>query len=330
MPTWKRIRDEGAGFLYSLSESLAIVDWRHPTLLEPATDGMMIIVSDYSGQHKLASHEAYSFLVTTDRVLDEWQFIRLEFRKRWLPDGRRISFKQLSEPTRWRALVPFLNAANAIRGNMITFLIDRRIGSFMEGGADALREGFPDCFSPETRPSTMEKMLRLSSFVAMLTAGLREEDQRSLWISDHDETLASFDRREQFGRLCSYLTFGLTGWRNPADMEFGTTESPYAPPWAEDAASIPDLVAGAYCQLSRLLPAHCGTEIWTRTVPSTATEDRRARAVSNWLATAHDRLHHVLLRLELGDEGEPRASAQFFAGTRARPLAVAPSTADSD
>ena len=66
----------------------------------------MIIVSDYSGQHKLASHEADSFLVTTDCALDEWQPVRLEFGNRWLPDGRRISFKQLSEPTRWLELPP--------------------------------------------------------------------------------------------------------------------------------------------------------------------------------------------------------------------------------
>jgi hypothetical protein len=273
----------------------------------------MIIVSDYSGQHKIATHEAYSFLVTTDRALDEWQPTRLKFRNQWLPDGRRMSFKQLSEPRRWRALIPFLNATDAICGNLITFLVDRRIPSFMAGGTDAIREAFPDCFSPETKPGTIEKMLRLSGLVAMLLAGLRRENQRSLWISDHDETLATFDRREQFGRLCSYLTVGLTRWQNPADAEFGTTMSPYAPPWAEDAASIPDLIAGPYCQLSRILPTQCGAETWVRAVSSTDTKDRRARAIGSWMATSHDHLRHVLLRLELSGTGEPRTSAQFFA-----------------
>jgi hypothetical protein len=316
VPTWRSIQDEGAGFLYSLSESLALVDWGYPKLLEPVTDGVMIIVSDYSGQHKIASHEAHSFLITTDRLLDRWQPVRLEFRNLWLPDGRRISYKQLSEPTRWRALIPFLNAASAIRGNVITFLVDRRIGTFMEGGTCALAKVFPDCFSPDTKPGTMEKMFRLASFVAMLTAGLREEKQRSLWISDHDETLETFDRREQLGRLGHYLTFGLTRWRSPADMEFGTTESPHAPQWAEDAASIPDLVAGTCCQLSRLLPAYCGTESWTRIVRSSAMKDRRARAIGDWMATTQGRLRHILLRLELTEEGFPRSSAQFFAGAQ--------------
>ena len=103
----------------------------------------MIVASDHSGQHRGASHEAYSFLVTTQRAIDEWQTVRLEFRNRWLPDGRRISFKQLREPMRRRALIPFLDAASAIRGNVVTFLIDRRVGSFIEGGATALAEVFP-------------------------------------------------------------------------------------------------------------------------------------------------------------------------------------------
>ena len=314
MPVWDRIQDQGAGFLYTLSESLALLDWRYPGLLEPVTDGLMVIASDYSGQHKGATHEAYSFLVTTQYALEDWLPIRERFRSQWLSDGRRLSFKQLREPLRWRALGPFLDAAGTIRGNVLTFLGDRRIASFIQGGAEALAEVFPDCFSPGTPPGTMEKMFRLSSLVAMLTAGFRREDQPSLWISDHDETLETFDRREQFARLSSYLTFGLTHWQQPADEEFLTTESGASPPWAEDAIAIPDLIAGACCNLSGLLPSYCGTELWTRLVSSSTAEDRRARTVGNWMATTRGRLRQVLLRLELDTAGTPHASAQFFAG----------------
>src|ERR1700722_14685305 len=140
MPVWNRIQDQGSGFLYNLSDSLALLDWRYPGLLEPVTDGLMVIASDYSGQHKDASHEAYSFLVTTHHALDQWLPVLETFRTRWLPDRRRLSFKQLREPVRWRALGPFLNAAGGIRGNVLTVLVDRRIGSFIEGGATALAE----------------------------------------------------------------------------------------------------------------------------------------------------------------------------------------------
>lgn len=315
MPVWNRIQDQGAGFLYHLSESLSLIEWRHPGLLQPVSNGLMVITSDYSGQHRDATHEAYSFLVTTDLALHDWQEARHRFRARWLPDGRRLSYKQLREPVRRRALLPFLQTAAAIRGNVVTFLVDRRIKSFIEGGADALADVYPECFSPETPCGTVEKMFRLSNFIGMLTAGLRREDQRSLWISDHDETLDTFNRREQIGRLSSYLTFALSKWRKPADLEFGTTESEHAPEWAEDAASIADLIAGTCCNLNRLLPSYCGTELWTRIVPASAERDSRARAVSNWMATTRGNLRQVLLRLESDEDGGVHASAQTFGGS---------------
>jgi hypothetical protein len=311
---WKRFSEKGAGFIFDLSESLALVDLRYPGTLESVSDGVMVIVSDYSGQHKLASHEAYSFLITTGRALNDWLPVCLEFRKRWLPDGRHLSFKELREPVRWRALVPFLNAASGIRGNVITFLVDRRIESFMDCGAAKFAESFPDLFSPNIRAGTVEKMFRVSSFLAMLTAGLREEHQRSLWISDRDEIFESFDRRSQFAQLTHFLTIGLTRWREPAEMDLGTTASPNIPPSAEYVASIPDLIAGTYCQLSSLLPTYCDTVLWKRFVLSGASKDRRAVAVGNWMATTAGHLRQVLLRLELGSDGLPHASAQRFGG----------------
>ena len=273
----------------------------------------MVIASDYSGQHKGASHEAYSFLVTTRQALEDWLPVCERFRSQWLPDGRRISFKQLREPVRRRSLPFFLDAAAAIRGNVITFLVDTRIKSFVDGGPSTILEAFPDCFPVGTKPGTMEKMLRLASFLAILTAGLRQEHQRSLWISDHDETLDTFNKREGFARLGHYLTFAFSRWTKPADLEFGTTESPYAPVWAEGACAIPDLVAGACCHLSRILPVSYGREHWISVVRSSGVQDQRAAIVGNWMAKGNGPLRQILLRLELDENKTTRSSAQFFA-----------------
>jgi hypothetical protein len=97
-------------------------------------------------------------------------------------------------------------------------------------------------------------------------------------------------------------------------MHFGTTESPGAPSWAEDAAAIPDILAGAFCQLSSILPTITGSERWTRVVSASAPRDARARVVGDWMATSRNSLRTILLRLELTGNGEPRTSAQFFAG----------------
>ncbi len=275
----------------------------------------MIVASDYSGQHKEASHEAYSFLVTTDHALSDWLPSLQAFRQRWLPDGRRISFKKLNERVRWRALPPFLDTAGKLRGNLITILINRQVGSFMAGGPTAARHAFPDCFPENASLGTVEKMLRLATFVALILSGLRGQDQVSNWISDHDEALDSCEKREQFARLASYLTFGVTGWKHAADHLFGTTESPAAPYWAEDLTAVADLAAGAYCQLSKHLPAffgEIGEKTWQVGIASNDVESLRARAVGDWLAKRPGALKHVLLRLETDDNREVRSSAQAF------------------
>jgi hypothetical protein len=314
MSVWRPLTDTRSGYLFSLSDSLGIVEAKYPDLLVPVTDGTMIVASDYSGQHKEASHEAYSFLVMADQALKEWLPSLAAFRERWLPDNRRISFKKLNEPVRWRALPAFLETVGKLSGNLITILIDRRVGSFMPGGPEAAIEAFPDCFPARANRGTVEKMLRLASFVALIVAGLRREDQVSNWISDHDEALDSFDKREQFARLATYLTFGLTGWRQAANHLFDTTESPTAPYWSEDVAAVADLAAGAYCQMSGHLPAFLGVETSQVGMASTNVENQRARAIGDWLATGRSALKHVLVQLEQNGNGDVRASAQAFVG----------------
>ena len=102
MRVWQPIIEKQIGHLFDLSASIAIVEANNPGLLVSVKNGSMIVASDYSGQHKEATHEAYSFVVTTDEALNDWLPSLRAFRQQWLPDGRRISFKKLNEPLRQR------------------------------------------------------------------------------------------------------------------------------------------------------------------------------------------------------------------------------------
>jgi hypothetical protein len=155
-------------------------------------------------------------------------------------------------------------------------------------------------------------MLRLASCIALLQAALRDEAQPSRWISDHDETLATFDRREEFSRLATYLTFGLTGWEAAAEQTFYTTESARLPEWAEDLTAIADIAAGAYSKMAGILPNFRGQPLWQIRMNSDAVTDTRAHIVGDWLAQNQGKLRHVLLRLERDWYGDVRASAQSF------------------
>ena len=309
---WRRIENNNCGYIFSLSDSLWVTEKNNPGILNDMRDGRMIVGGDYSGQHKEATHEAYSFVVTNSHSLHAWMPYQNEFKQRWLPDGRRLSFKKLNEAVRWRALPNFLEAAARLKGNLITVMIANDVGSFMLGSVQEKIEIFPDCFSPQMKAGTVEKMIRLASLLALVFSGLRSEGQASFFVSDHDEVLETKSRREQFSKLASYLTFGATGWRQPADCFFVTTELDEAPCWAEDVSAIADLAAGAYCKIGPYLPAFLGKQSWRTVFDPSVIQDRRAYVVGHWLATRKMALKHTLLRLEKDDAGNVRASAQAF------------------
>lgn len=307
---WHPISDDQIGYLFSLSESMRIYESNNPGILHAIDQSPMWVASDYSGQHKEASHEAYTFLVTSELLISEWLPRLQDFRQQYLPDGRRISFKRLNDTLRWKALPAYLNTMGDLEGSLVTIMVDKKVGSFIPGGPDTATVEFPDCFHKGAKKRTVEKMFRLASFVSLILCGFRDEDQISYWVSDHDEALDTHHKREQFSRLASYLTFGATGWLKPADNYFGTTELPTAPPWAEDVAAITDLVAGATSKMSSSLPSFFGEKTWTVRVSSDEIEDERSRAIGTWLATPKKNLKHVLLRLGRDSLGEIRSSAQ--------------------
>ncbi len=308
---WRPICDPNAGYAYSLSDAISNLVANHRDAFLPVDDGTMIIGSDYSGQHKGAKHEAYSFLVTTLQAITDWEPARQAVRSHWLRDERRMSFKQLRDSVRWKALVPFLNCAFMLRGNLVTVLVDRRITTWVDGGVAALITEVPEAFPSDVKSGSAEKIYTLSTLIAMLISGLRREDQPSIWISDHDETLDSHDRRESIAYLSSLLTFGFTRWRKPAPMSFGTTEMQHAPPWAEDFTAIPDLIAGAFATMAADLPAFFRTTQWSATLNPEKIQDRRAKAIAEWLRHPKNPMKHNLLRLECDGE-TVRASAQQF------------------
>lgn len=312
MAVWRDLVPPEWGAASLLSSAMRAVEDEHPDLLWPVDDGRQVIVSDYSGQHRQATHEVYSFLVTTWPTLGAWLPELAAFRQAFLADGRRLSFKQLREPVRRRSYPQFLEVVGRMPANLITVMIDNRAGFLSPGGPQETASIFDDCFASRASPASIEKTFRLALLVALIQASLRAETQTSLWISDHDETLDSFDKREGMGRLATYLSFGLTGWRNAAQQDFVTTEAKGVPWWVEDVAAIPDIAAGACAQLSSTLPLFQARRTWTVGVAAPPDRDWRAAVFADWLSAPHGVLRHVLLRLAPDETGELRASAQKF------------------
>ena len=107
-PTVRSFIDERE-LAYSVSEVVAGWEESNPGSLPRVDQGpILVLASDYSGQHKSSDFEIFTFLVSDYVFLGLWDKLRSEVRKRFLPDGRRMAFKSLNDKVKRRALAPFL------------------------------------------------------------------------------------------------------------------------------------------------------------------------------------------------------------------------------
>jgi len=312
MTVWSPIRRPITGFLDNLSDSISMVEASDPGVLAEVQDSPMWIASDYSGQHKGAAHEAYSFLITTSDSLRQWNRERSVFRARFLPDGRRLSFKNANEPVRANALRPFLRLANVLKGNLVTFMVDTRVQSLFKTEAKADASDLPEVFPAGTSCFVVENTLRVGAFASLLVAGLRAESQHATWISDQDQVLEHHERRERLGEFIRCTIWGMTGWNNPGMLEFGTTALDWPDRRLEDFVAIADLAAGAMCSLAPALAVPEAAGLSKALLPRETVADERTCAILDWAAEPTSALRKLLLRVTLDEHGRLRARAEYI------------------
>jgi hypothetical protein len=202
------------------------------------------IASDYSGVHKNSRFFSIGVLIIDASSIASWQRDRVAIRQRFLGDGRRMSFKALNDNQRRAALIPFLQAADALRGYCIVFAIDRHLRHLL--GFEGFREGLVqrEIISANWKPQSFERMITVTHLAGVLLGLTTMKDQGIWWISDVDDSLASELHKHDFARMAG--TFA--GWyvpHNLGQLGVGTTETDEGDRLEEDLAAIPDLAAGA-------------------------------------------------------------------------------------
>lgn len=204
-----------------------------------------VLASDYSGQHAGATHKTYSFLLASVDQSQSWEVARARFRER-LGDQRRISYKDLRDQRKWRALPEFLAAADQIVGVLATFIVDRRFDTLLPPTInDQIGSLLPQTL-PVPSSAILEDMVRTAHFIVLLIAGLLRDDQGVQWITDEDAIVQNEIRQTQMRSVLS--TVSKAHHKEVPYLKFfnmGLTSSPDPSRIIEDFASIPDLAAGA-------------------------------------------------------------------------------------
>lgn len=237
----------------------------------------LVVGSDYGGEHKGATHEVIAVRIAGLADVVGAEAARAVFRRRFLRDGRRMAYKNLSDRRRRAALVPFLQLSGETPGVVFVVLIARTIRSVFQP-ADGLEV---QELLPNWKASVIEKAMRVMHIVSLLLAGFSRRMQDVLWVTDEDAIVANENRHrtfvETFARISShYLTHSLR------HLRVASTSSDPGNRSLEDFVALPDLVAGTVADVYRAPISKIGSSDLIVPLPGAA--PRKLRPIVRWLA----------------------------------------------
>jgi hypothetical protein len=268
--SWNLVVGAQTGLGAELNRKMLEISMRDPDWLSGFREGSTVfIASDYSGEHAEALYQTMSFLITDfESVRYVWEEERLDVRRTYLRDDRRMSFKQLRDQQRWQALVPFLRAADSLSGLCLTVAVSSSVDSLFDGDAP-INLSDPDLsMFAQWRPHILEKLARVVYVIAVLLAGMSRAGQDVVWITDDDAIAPNVSGLTAMTKLfvavsSQFLPHMLGHARVGTPSMSAMNESGRRR--LEDLVAIPDLVAGA---VAEILAAQTGkAEILTLSPP---------------------------------------------------------------
>ena len=273
--------------------------------LPPLTGPLINIFSDYSGEQAGALYQTTGILYADLYASRSWEIRRRQVRKRFLADGRRLSFKALGDRNRQAALIPFLQAADEIEGLCLVVAVRRSIRQLcLEPTVSmAIAEYVTNRRARKSRE--LERMARVTHLIALLIGGLAKVDQNVYWISDQDSLFANEmvtqDTRELLMRFSSHYV----GDRKLGELALGTVAIDPGDRFEEDGAAIADLTAGALGEILTRVSSHAGGRFRPGVaIPFSGSFTPKSELLHSWFTHNQGRLRKVCIMFEDLGAGE--------------------------
>ncbi len=263
-------------------------------------DEKIAVMSDFSGEHKGAHFNTYSFLILAYNKVGPFMVQVEELRRKHglIEPYSEFAFKDLSFGPRSRALPEFLRLVdNFIHGAVVTIAIDKQIDTVF---GVSKRETYPlmekqlaDLGFGKWRGAAAEKVLRVCHSIAIFAALTTRENQRLLWYCDND-VINENARDRQFedtqnifvralGMYCKHK-FDLVGFGKSFDGKSHL----------DDLLSIPDFAAGV---VQDLLQAH-------KTAEDNVHGGEEKAALIKWIAMQGKFLSKITIQITRLPNGE--------------------------
>ena len=290
---WKYMNREDLGPLSVLNNGIRNLESNHYNIVPDFRNCPTIsIASDYSGTHSAAEFEVLSFLFYDKQSLREWNKARLLLRQEYHIGDREIAYKKLNDIIKRRALLPFLNIANNISGLSVNIAIHKKVASlFAQKLLSPSELGWEKYNYWDSL--AFEKMCRAVNLIGFFLAGITHSAQHILWITDEDDIVANetykADTTEMFYSALQHYSKGYLG-----SFSCETTALDDSSMELRDLAAIPDLVAGASCEILSQLHITKSIPNDEQLVPLPDSIPDKSNEIINWYADYSHPLKRLL------------------------------------
>ncbi len=294
--SWNQVIDPTIPWMPRFNELMTL------SALPSFTGRTIYITSDFSGHHRDSEYEVFSFLVVDLDNSTEWEQYRRIVRNQFLPDARIMSFKNLNDKYRLRALVPFLQSSNVINGLCLNIAVrkNKSVRYIDKRRLLLLKEKSP--FTSNWPYKELDKLFKIAHVVSILIAGFSKPKQNIYWISDQDSLFANPGRAQDVSKLLSALT-DIYVKHDLGQLGIGTTSVDEGDRLEEDFAAIPDLAAGGLSECLNALCQMCGGKIaggLAYPIPQNITQ--KTALLISWIMDNTHQLKKVVLLFESGGD----------------------------
>lgn len=263
-------------------------------------DEKIAVMSDFSGEHKGAHFNTYSFLILAYDKVGPFMLQVEELRRKYglLDPYSEFAFKKLSSGPRSRALPEFLHLVdNFIHGAVITIAIDKQIdtvfGVSKKETYPIIEEQLAAMGFGKWKGATGEKVLRVCHSIALFAALTTRESQSLLWYCDKDAINENArDRGFADVQKIFLRTLGMYSKHKFDLVGFGKSFDDKS--HLDDLLSIPDFAAGV---VQDLLQAY-------KTSEDNISGGEEKIALLKWIATQGKFLSKITVQISRLANGE--------------------------
>jgi hypothetical protein len=215
----------------------------HQTRPTPFLGSHLMFGSDYSGDHAKSPFRIYGFLVADEEGSPQWPARCHAVREKHLKDGRRMSFKNMNDVQRRRALIPFLEAAEYIEGHVVVVAVTKQLRQM--SSAPTSMQVWRDTHGLQAKWDlrAFEQMVRVAHFFSMFLGTWSSPGMDVTWITDDGSIVANAGRLDDVHQFAARLS-ALFVPHQLGVFAMNTVSLDSKARGFEDFVAIPDLAAG--------------------------------------------------------------------------------------